>query len=229
MVRIIKEFIPGLPNALVVGALRFFSLFSFISKKKRSRNRDINIEELRTGNLTGKDGFIENQHAMKDLMFGKTDMAYAGCEIIAVYNALLSLGFPKDLPELISTFEKKGSVLGGRFGTSPYALYRYLSKVFDNVSFSFKRRDFEKLAQDSRVFIITYYNDAKDIMQQIHTVCVTKDKDEGMHPHNAYCRETGICSVERLEQALGVEGRGKILFMTGIKQNEEKERKEENK
>ncbi len=224
MIRIIKEFIPGLPNSLVVGALRFFSLFSFISKKRRQKNSGTNEEVLKKESYTAKDGFIENQHAMKALMFGRTDMAYAGCEIIAVYNALLSLGRKKDLTELISTFEKRGSVFGGRFGTSPYALYRYLSKTPENVCFSFKRKDFERIAQESRILIITYYNDAKDIMQQIHTICVTKNEKDEMEPHNAYCTEAGIRSVEGLERGLGVQGRGKIIFMTGIKQNEEKER-----
>ena len=217
MIRIIKAFIPGLPNAFVVGALRFFSLFSFISKKRRDKNNKVNVEAVQTGSYTGKDGFIENQHAMKQLCFGKTDMAYAGCEIIAVYNALLSLDCRKDLCELISIFEKRGSVFGGRFGTSPYALYRYLMKTGMNVSFSFRRKDFQKLAEESRVFIITYYNDAKDIMQQIHTICVTKDQNSVMYPHNAYCTKKDINTIEGLEQGLGVQGRGKILFMTGIK------------
>ena len=224
MIRIIKEFIPGLPNSLVVGALRFFSLFSFISKRRRQENSRTNGEILGKESYTGKDGFIEDQHAMKPLMFGRTDMAYAGCEIIAVYNALLSLGYKKDLTELISIFEKRGSVFGGRFGTSPYSLYRYLSETVGNVRFSFKRKDFERIAEESRVFIITYYNDAKDIMQQIHTVCVTKDAEDVMKPHNAYCAQADIRSVEGLEKGLGVGGRGKILFMTGIKQNEEEVR-----
>ena len=222
MIRIIKAFIPGLPNAFVVGALRFFSLFSFISKKRRDINNKNNLEELQTGSYAGRDGFIEDQHAMKQLRFGKTDMAYAGCEVIAVYNALLSLGRSADLCELISIFEKRGSVLEGRFGTSPYALYRYLVKTGLEAAFSFRRKEFEKLAAESRVFMITYYNDAKDIMQQIHTICVTKDDHAFMHPHNAYCTGKDLCTVDGLEKSLGVQGRAKILFMTGIKQNEEK-------
>lgn len=224
MIRIIKAFIPGLPNSLVVGALRFFSLFSFISKKRRQKNSLTNEGILEKESYTGRDGYIEDQHAMKELMFGRSDMAYSGCEIIAVYNALLSLGIKKDLTGLIGIFEKRGSVLGGRFGTSPYALYRYLSKTVGNTVFSFKRRDFDRIAEESRVLIITYYNDAKDIMQQIHTVCVTKDEKDVLKPHNAYCTQTGIRTVKGLEDALGVQGRGKIIFMTGIKQNEEKER-----
>ena len=221
MIRIIKEFIPGLPNCLVVGALRFFSLFSFISKKRQTRNADANRMFLEKSGCVTEDGFIENQHAMKEMPFGRTDMAYAGCEIIAVYNALLSLGCKRDLPELINIFEKRGSVFGGRFGTSPYALYRYLKKTVGSVSFSFRRKDFERIAAESRVFIITYYNDARDIMQQIHTVCVTKDPEDGMRPHNACSNNKDIHSVEGLEKGLGVQGRGKIIFMTGIKQNKE--------
>ncbi len=212
----LRGIIPGLPNALVVGALRFFSLFSFISKKKRSGNLENNNEKIPEGSFTDKEGYINDQHAMGMLRFGSSDMAYAGCEVIAVYNALLFLGCPMELPLLISIFEKRGTVLNGRFGTSPFALYRFLKKTADRVRCSFRRRDFEKIAEESRTFIITYYNDAKDIMQQIHTICITKDPEGRMFPHNAYCLQKDIRSLETLEKSLGVEGRAKIIFMTGI-------------
>ena len=50
---------------------------------------------------------------------------------------------------------------------------------------------------DSRcqVFIVTVYNNAKDITAQIHTICITK-KENGYIIHNAYRRNQkggGLC------------------------------------
>ncbi len=227
----LKKLIPGLPNALVVGALRFFSIFSFIPKKKRAGNLDNNLKKIPDCSFTGKEGYIENQQVMASVRFGSTDMAYAGCEVIAVYNALLSLKCPLSLTALIGFFEKKGTVFNGRFGTSPFALYRFLLRTLKNVRSTCKREEFEDVAAYGSVFIITYYNDAENIMQQIHTICITKDEEGRMIPHNAYCSEKDIYSVEKLEKSLGVQGRAKIIFMTGIKGSKQKgdnERIEEN-
>ena len=135
VVNFFKALIPGLPNFLVVGALRFFSIFSYIPKKKR-------ILHFKENKDKDKGEYIEDQNLLKSLPFGSTDMAYAGCEVIAVYNLLKTLGEYTGLNDLIEAFEKKGSVFNGYFGTSPYALYTFLKKRGLDVKFSARKRDF---------------------------------------------------------------------------------------
>ena len=55
------------------------------------------------------------------LRFGYADVGRAGCESIAVYNALRLLGIPQPLPEIIRDMEKGGYLrMGGHLGAAPY-------------------------------------------------------------------------------------------------------------
>ncbi len=214
--------IPKLPNAIVAGALRFMSLFDHLSKSRMEENRRLNAERWEEKYAERfRTGYIENQSELKDLKLGKSDMAYSGCEIIAVYNALQNL---KDLaskagdslPGLISGFEKRGIILNGLFGTAPKALAKFFRKEGYRTVYTTNRKRFEALAKESEVFILTVYNDKKNILQEIHTICITKEPDGGYLPHNSMkCRES-VKGMDELERRLGIEGRGKILAMTGI-------------
>lgn len=210
VVNFFKALIPGLPNSLVVGALRFFSIFSYIPRKKRILHLEDNKDK-------DKGEYIEDQNLLKSLPFGSTDMAYAGCEVIAVYNLLKNLGEYTCLNDLIETFEKKGTVFNGYFGTSPYALYKFLKNRGFDVEFSARKRDFDKIAKDSRVFIITFYNDFKNIMNMIHTVCVTKNEEGMLRAHNSVCKNEVYSDINSLEKNVGLENRAKIIFMIGVR------------
>ncbi len=205
-----KSLIPGLPNSLVVGALRFFSIFSIIPKRKRKNHFEENLNK-------DKGEYVEDQNLLKAMPFGNTDMAYAGCEVIAVYNLLKYLGEYTGLNSLIEIFEKRGVVFNGWFGTSPYALYRYFKKNGYDVICGSTGKDFERISEDSRAFIITFYNDSKNIMKMIHTVCVTRNEEGLFVPHNCYCKKTGFEDISAVERNVGIEGRGKIIFIVGVR------------
>lgn len=130
-------------------------------------------------------GFLEKQNNYSSIAYGRSDMAYAGCEIIAVYNALLKLDLTANLRELIEDFERDGMVLSGRFGTAPYAIRDYLKGRGLNVETEFDPERYDELARRSVVSILMLYNDRRNIFQKIHTVCITKDK-EGFTAHNMY-------------------------------------------
>ncbi len=225
----LRAFVPSLPNALVEGALRMMSFFDHVPKRCRENNREENLRIWKEKyEERFSEAYIENQSELKDLKLGKSDMAYAGCEVISVYNSLLFLSrIPasteegriekKPLPELISRFEDKGVILNGNFGTSPRQLCRYLSGLGLEARFTTKRSLFEKLASESEAFILTVYNDKKNIMQEIHTICITKEGEGVFRAHNSLkCRES-VEGFGNLEQKLGLEGRGKVLAMTGIR------------
>ncbi|MBO4899699.1 MAG: hypothetical protein J5509_05370 [Lachnospiraceae bacterium] len=133
----------------------------------------------------GAPGLLEKQNSYGDIAYGRSDMAYAGCEIIAVYNALISLGRRTDLQELIRDFEQDGMVLSGRFGTAPLAIRDHLTKKGLNVRTSLKPEEFDEIAACSDVSILTLYNDRRSIFQKIHTICITHSPG-GYTAHNTY-------------------------------------------
>ncbi len=46
----------------------------------------------------------------------------------------------------------------------------------------------KEIARRNKVMIATAYNDKNDIMAQIHTVCITKNREGKFVLHNAYHR-----------------------------------------
>ena len=81
-----------------------------------NRNRDLSGAMDSRGMLNG-----QGREALKGLAFGFSNVGHAGCESIAVYNALLALGRPRPLADIIRDMEKGGYLrMGGHFGASPY-------------------------------------------------------------------------------------------------------------
>ena len=70
---------------------------------------------------------ICGQAALPHVSAGRRTMDYMGCEMIALYNALLFMGHPQSLGHIIQMFERRRwLLLGGRWGADPYAIGRYL-------------------------------------------------------------------------------------------------------
>lgn len=168
-------------------------VFSFTGKRRRSINLEHNLSRFKEENTPLKSGFVENQNDWGSIHFGRTTMAFAGCEILAVYNALKALGHetgPHLMGELICEFERKGAALSGWIGTSPMALKKYFDKK------GIKTRlvwNVEELS-DARVTIATIYNDSRDLYSQIHTIAFTKEEN-GFAAHNAMFGVRGCASV----------------------------------
>lgn len=80
-----------------------------------------------------KHKYITDQSKLSSLKFGKSDMAYAGCELIAIYNAiLLKTKKAVSLSKIIYQCEISGySTLhkdSGMWGTNPYKIGNLLTK-----------------------------------------------------------------------------------------------------
>jgi hypothetical protein len=234
MKRFIYSFIPQyVPNRIVIYTLELLRIVStpFMTRKKIDKNKLHNIGEISKPNceiILGK--FIENQARLGSISFGngkQTNMSYSGCEVIAVYNAQLAMG--KDvsgdfLINLISYFEKKGSVLNGEFGTSPIALYRYFKKNNYNtlIQYSPNPNKINSMGKSYETFIATFYNDKFNISKMIHTVCITKNKNGEFTAHNAYIKNqngnyTNSSPIVTLTETINQLGTNpKIICMIGI-------------
>lgn len=196
----IAAFIPKyISNRALVNVYRFLALFGvprFTRRKHYQENRG-RLEKANWNFWHESDALIENQSEWGNICFGvgrRLNMSYAGCEIIATYNARKALGerlSRDDMAELISAYEAWGAALFGVFGVAPTMIAAYFRKN----GFAVQTADgadeaaVERIAQSHKVMIATAYNDKNDIMAQIHTVCISKRIDGGFVLHNAYHRD----------------------------------------
>lgn len=226
----IAAFIPNrISNKVVLGFfdfLRKLQKFLFISNHRSKRNTEENkhiFSKHMSINLEVPQ-FIENQNAYTDMKYGKSTIQYAGCEVIAVYNALKSLLVDNiSFPELISKFEKDGMVLSGLFGTAPRALYDYLVGRGLEAKLVIDREGFAALEEKYKTFILTFYNDRDNIMKKVHTICITTENG-GLIAHNIYGNGSAYGpykSFEELQANLNG-GKTKWISMIGIENPEKK-------
>ncbi|WP_026494856.1 hypothetical protein [Butyrivibrio sp. WCD3002] len=196
----IEKLIPVyIPNRVV---LSIFVILSFFTGKVRKKIVAFHLEEneriLREGNNSIFDGqgFIENQSKWEKVCFGshkKSNMSYSGCEIIATWNALMSMhaAMPR-MPELIGYFERHGVTLKGGFGIAPSAPARYMKKRGYRVKRLTTRNSeaIRRFGDSYDSFLVTFYWDRENIRKQLHTVNISKKGDE-FYVHNIYKREKG--------------------------------------
>lgn len=239
----VGAFVPRyVPNRVVCGVMGLLSVLWRTPKRKIRENRIQNVkilQEKKPGETSRQDGmcpapgaYIENQPQWDNVCFGrKSTMAYSGCEIFAVYNALVSLGeLPggSDVAELIEVFEKRGAVWAGLFGTSPGAIRRYFLKGRFCVEVCYNRNPqvVNRLGKTSDTMLVMVYNDASDIFQMIHTVNVSKDETGKYYIHNCYCKGasgeyTYAGPFNTLWDAVCRMGGGRaaLLWVLGIRKN----------
>ena len=194
------SFIPKyVSNRIFLRIYHFTSLVP-VPRKIRDQNYKSNIVQLKNMHWdvwTVQSAYIENQYEWDNIMFGTGkhhNMRYSGCEVIATFNALKALmgkGSPESMAELIREYEMRGAALRGEFGTSPRAIEAYFRKRGFQVTVTDKgdRASLEKVDGQSQVLIAVAYNNANDITQQVHTICITKEAEKGYILHNTYRKD----------------------------------------
>lgn len=234
--RWIRSLIPHYAsNRQVLGFLHLSTWIKFSPKFILAHHSE-NLKKLLAASQAGAQGafyqphtYIENQSEWRDIEFGFTDMAYAGCEIMAVYNARLSLGeemTAREMADLIRVFERHGAVLGGIFGTAPTAVYKYFRGNGYTVEMTTDTLEEEVNALGDRygTAIITFFNNRDDIKAQAHMVNVSKEQG-GYVCHNARLDGRGgnICgSLAEVVRRVS-NGKAKLIGVIGISPAENKD------
>ena len=227
------SFIPRhVGNSVVLKVYHLLTLIP-VPQKIRKKNHDHNtiwLKDAKWDFLAVPSSYIENQNEWGEILYGwgsHHNMKYSGCEIIATFNALKALkkaDSPDFMTELIGEYEKHGAALWGEFGVSPLAICAYLKRQGFSVVTAKKDDDKSLNMADSRcrVFIVTVYNDAKDITAQIHTICITKEENRYIL-HNAYHRnQKGVyvasIAYATLKEAIShISGQEvKMIYLIGI-------------
>ncbi len=143
-----------------------------------NRALDISPAMDRAGMLNG-----QGRDGLKGLAFGFSSVGHAGCESIAVYNALLALGRPRPLAEIIRDMEKGGYLrMGGYFGAAPYfkpLLRRYGAQSRAVLPGTMARQAEQRTLTPGAVFIVTIWNRRFLPNHGLHTFTAVYDPEDG--------------------------------------------------
>lgn len=169
-------------------------------------------------------GFIEEQRALSGMVLGNKPADFNSCEVIAAYNALAALGREASFPELLQEFERGGLVFFGAFGTAPEKLRRFFAAQGLPATVIRGRKITEKtlrsLAEEHRVFLLTAFNDRKDILSEVHTVCLTGEEGQ-WYVHNG--GPLGECYGSLSDAVNGMSGgRGKPIVLYALGERKER-------
>lgn len=156
----------------------FFTKKQINDHFERNRLRDL-------GGAMDADGMLNGQgrEGLRDLSFGFASVGKAGCESIGVYNALLHLGRPRPLAEIIRDMEKGGYMrLWGHLGAAPYfqpLLRRYGAASRAVLPARIQRDADLGLLEKGAVFLGCIWNDRLVPFKGLHTFAMTYDPGPG--------------------------------------------------
>lgn len=216
----LHDFIPKKVNNKVV--LGVYDSFRRIDRIHHSNNVIKNNHEYNKQNIKGhnivsrKYKYIEDQHNYKDIKYGCVTVSYAGCEVISVYNTYVYYFGQAivSLPELLSYFENDGMTLNGAFGTSPIVLERYLNSHGFKATF-LDGKDMISRCEGENCIILTFFNNEDNIMDAVHTVCVTKEEG-GYYGHNVYCNGKRLGPYTSINNFIKDINKGKSKLINSI-------------
>lgn len=199
----LRSFIPQkVNNKLVIGFYDFLRKADKIhhSRQVAKRNYINNQKAMENHQFNSSKEYIEDQHSYDDVKYGCVTVSYAGCEVISIYNAYVYYfgNDAVDFPKLLASFESDGMALNGFFGTAPKSIVHYLEAHGFKTEF-YSDADCVNRCEGERCVIFTFYNDASDIMEKVHTICVTREED-GYYAHNVHCNGRIHGPYESLEQ-----------------------------
>lgn len=155
------------------------------------------------------DQMINGQSAYSNYLFGLTTLDRVGCGIIAVYNALRLLGRPKKLTNLIREFETNNTetIPFGFFGINPFSMRKYYEAHQIPYRKIFRVKEFDKAKEENGVFVMTFWNDSKNLMKGAHTVtfcCINNQFD-------VFNRTNGNSESVKFDNAGDIIGNGRLI------------------
>lgn len=136
---------------------------------------------------------------VKDMRYGVTNVARAGCGLIAVYNALLLLGNPHRFQDVVAWGDRKAAALFALLGTLPWKAKRLFRRLGYTVTAVTDAAQFDRHARDADVCLFTYWNRKGRIRQGMHTVCL-QYRDGGIDVYNLFNNRPGVSRKPTLEE-----------------------------
>ena len=184
----------GVMSGLIKAVSVYLSVADTAEKIKAVSNYKYNRKLESKGKGVGKGCYVTNQedtitknYRSGNYRFGFTKFAYVGCEVAAVYNAMISLGRPERLSQTIYCFEAWSIEFAsgwGKLGSNPLEISRYLKKKKVSykkyTSFSALKKAAEK-KNKCRIIMSTWN---KPITDGLHTFYVYKNSKNSYRSYN---------------------------------------------
>ncbi len=179
------------------------------ARRRAARNRAALDRYAGEGHIQG-----QSRGAVAALPYGKFTMDYNGCEVIATYNALLTLRAPLPLGAVAAWYERRGLFLGGRWGTHVLAIPRF----FREHGFGEVRMVFASTARDPGALdaafaaapagVLSFWNSAGRLRSGVHTVALAHGPSGGLMIDNLYgldrAPRTEFGSIRELTEKTGI-------------------------
>ena len=138
-------------------------IFSGTARRNLAFNRQFEL----SGPING-----QGLDPIKDMRYGISNIARAGCGVIAVYNALLLLGNPHRFQDVVAWGDQKAAAAFGLLGTLPWKAKRLFQRLGYTVSAITDEALLDSGARHADVCLFTYWNQKGSIRRGMHTVCL---------------------------------------------------------
>lgn len=144
-------------------------------------------------------GYITNQDFYEDWHFGFTTLDEVGCEVISIYNAMVSLGRRKHLADIIYDVEMLNidyDIGFGYLGSNPNQIYRYLAKhSVRYVKYNFIEK-LEKMANSFENCKIIFSSENNESVMGVHSIHTFFIEKQG----NTYTSYNGYSNHEEYQR-----------------------------
>lgn len=129
--------------------------------------------------ITLPDGFINGQGkgAVSRMKYGICTMAWNGCEMIALYNALVHIKRPENLSDICREMYPRSSVLMGFFGSNVYVLGGFFDRRKIKYKKTYMYNNFFNELKNYDCGVCSFWNH-RLLFSSLHTVCI-KAVDDG--------------------------------------------------
>ncbi|MBO7631651.1 MAG: hypothetical protein J6S78_04915 [Lachnospiraceae bacterium] len=135
------------------------------------------------------DGLLNGQSLgnLGPMRFGGTTVDDSGCGPLSVYNAMLYLGKPITLPEVLRELEIYAAPIGGRFGTSGILMIIFFLR--HHIRFRLSRR-IKKIDQN-HAGVLLYWT-KRPIFSGSHFVFYKKEEDGRIAVYNRFSNRDAV-------------------------------------
>ena len=205
------------------GALKIlYRLSGLINLFCKKYDRDANCALRRSVSLP--EGLLNGQRLapLGDLPYGAWRMGENGCEVIAAYNVLHSLGRPESLPALAWELERRGLLFNGFGGTNLGALVPFFRRRGIPVRILRRRQEseFDAALSSADCAVLSYWT-GKTLRRPdkswntLHTVSV-HHRGNGIAVCNVSANGTRPVEAASIAEFLSQEGGAPVcLFVLG--------------
>lgn len=161
--------------------------------------------------------YIYNQNHLPDGQhYGFRRSRATGCGWIAVYNALVHMGYRVNAPALIRRLERQAPLIHGNFGTLAFAPYFFFRSEGFQSEICAKVSDFDAVLNRSDCALLFYYwKSGKRIGS--HFIALHKSPD-GITGYNVYANSVGADHLGESLSGWITRNHHFACVLTGIKQ-----------